>query len=33
VDAVTSKDDIRQFLVSRRANVTPAQAGIRDLRQ
>jgi transcriptional regulator with XRE-family HTH domain len=30
VVAVTSKDDIREFLVSRRANVTPAQAGIRD---
>jgi len=30
VEAVTSKDDIREFLVSRRANVTPAQAGIRE---
>jgi transcriptional regulator with XRE-family HTH domain len=30
VEDVTSKDDIREFLVSRRANVTPAQAGIRD---
>ncbi|WP_112248715.1 helix-turn-helix transcriptional regulator [Kribbella monticola] len=27
---MTSKDDIRDFLVSRRANVTPAQAGIDD---
>ena len=25
---VTTKDDIREFLISRRANVTPAQAGI-----
>ncbi len=31
MEAVTSKDDIREFLVSRRANVTPAQAGLRDL--
>jgi transcriptional regulator with XRE-family HTH domain len=30
VEAVTNKDDIREFLVSRRANVTPAKAGIRD---
>jgi hypothetical protein len=30
VDDVTSKDDIREFLVARRANVTPAQAGIQD---
>ncbi len=30
VDTVASKDDIREFLVSRRANVRPAQAGIRD---
>lgn len=30
MDAVTSKDDIREFLVSRRANIAPAQAGIRD---
>jgi transcriptional regulator with XRE-family HTH domain len=30
VEAVTSKDDIREFLISRRANVTPAQAGITD---
>lgn len=29
MDAVTSKDDIREFLVSRRANIAPAQAGIR----
>lgn len=27
---MTSKDDIRDFLVSRRANVTPAQVGIDD---
>jgi len=27
---MTDKDDIREFLVSRRANVTPAQAGITD---
>jgi transcriptional regulator with XRE-family HTH domain len=27
---MTGKDDIREFLVSRRANVTPAQAGIPD---
>ena len=27
---VTSKDDIREFLIARRGNVTPAQAGIRD---
>jgi transcriptional regulator with XRE-family HTH domain len=27
---MTSKDDIREFLISRRANVTAAQAGIRD---
>jgi MmyB-like transcription regulator ligand binding domain/Helix-turn-helix domain len=27
---VTSRDDIRSFLIARRANVTPAQAGIRD---
>ena len=30
MEAVTSKDDIREFLVSRRANVTPRQAGIPD---
>jgi transcriptional regulator with XRE-family HTH domain len=30
VERVTSKDDIREFLVARRANVTPAQAGIQD---
>ena len=30
VETMTSKDDIREFLVSRRANVTPAQAGIPD---
>lgn len=30
MEAVTSKDDIREFLISRRANVTPAQAGIHD---
>jgi len=30
VEAVTSKDDIREFLVSRRANVAPARAGIPD---
>lgn len=28
MEPVTSKDDIRQFLIARRANVTPAQAGI-----
>ena len=27
---MATKDDIREFLVSRRANVTPAQAGITD---
>ncbi|MGH3506839.1 MAG: helix-turn-helix domain-containing protein [Nocardioidaceae bacterium] len=27
---MTDKDDIREFLVSRRANVTPAKAGLRD---
>ena len=31
MEDVTSKDDIREFLVARRANVTPAQAGIQDL--
>lgn len=30
MEIVASKDDIREFLISRRANVTPAQAGIGD---
>jgi hypothetical protein len=30
VDAMTTKHEIREFLVSRRANVTPAQTGLPD---
>ena len=30
METVTSKDDIREFLIARRAKVTPAQAGIHD---
>ena len=30
VEAMSTKDEVREFLVSRRANVTPQQAGIAD---
>lgn len=31
VDGMSTKDEVREFLVSRRANVTPRQAGLPDL--